>query len=213
MKIRLITGISLLVIITVALLYVFIFSDKPDKTHNSANCYCLSEDEKSLLQDGDIILRKGYGFVSNQIIETLKDSLNISHCGIIVQIDSCWSVVHSTPGYFSIPFKDDGVIITSLSKFMESSYPNSIIITRLKRDHLSQIAEKALNYAERKVPFDYDFNYNDTTSLYCSELILRILEDKFALTPEALGVKKDPPPFSTFTNSDFFKTIIKHHRI
>lgn len=210
MKIRLITGISLLVII-VALLYVFIVSDKLKKvTYNNAN-YCLSEDERDSLQDGDIILRKGYGFVSNQIVETLKDTLDVSHCGIIVQTDSCWSVIHSTPGYFSIPFKDDGVIITSLSKFIENSYPSSVIITRLKRDHLDQIAEKALNYAERKVPFDYDFNYNDTSSLYCSELILRILEDQFDLSPEILGIEKDPPPFSIFTAPDFFEIIIKNH--
>ena len=209
MKIRLITGISLLLII-VALLYVFILSDKLEKTRNNANYY-LSENEKSLLQDGDIILRRGYGFVSNQIVETLKDTLDISHCGIIVQIDSRWSVIHSTPGYFSIPFKDDGVIITTLSEFTGNAHPNSLIITRLKKDSLNQIAQKALNYAERKVSFDYDFNYNDTTSLYCSELILRILEDKFALTPEILGVKKNPPPFSTFTNPDFFKIIVKHH--
>jgi len=206
-KIRLITGISALIII-LALLYVFILSDKLEKAYNSAG-YCLTENEKNLLQDGDIILRKGYGLVSKRIVDTLKDSLDISHCGIIVQIDSCWSVVHSIPGRFSFS-KDDGVIITPLSEFMEDSYPNSVIITRLKRDSLNQIAQKALNYAERKVPFDYDFNYNDTTSLYCSELILRILEDKFALTPEILGVKKNPPPFSIFTNPDFFKIIIKH---
>jgi uncharacterized protein YycO len=209
-KIRLITGISLFVVI-VALLYVFILSDKIDKTYNSAN-YCLSENEKSLLQDGDIILRRGYGLVSSRIIETLKDTLDVSHCGIIVQIDSCWSVIHSIPGYFSIPPKDDGVIITSLSEFIENAYPNSIIVTRLKRDNLNQIAQKALNYAERRIPFDYDFNYNDTTSLYCSELILRILEDKFALTPEILRIKNNPPLFSVFTDPDFFETIIKGKR-
>ena len=189
-------------------MYVFIFSEKLEKAAYNNAGYYLSENEKSLLQDGDIILRKGYGFVSDQIIETLKDTLGVSHCGIIVQIDSCWSVIHSTPGYFSIPFKDDGVTITSLSEFTENAHPNSIIITRLKRDNQNQIARKALNYAERKVPFDYDFNYSDTTSIYCSELILHILEDKFFLTPHILGVKKNPPPFSIFTNPDFFEIII-----
>jgi len=209
LKIRLITGISLLIIIIVALLYVFILSDKLEKAYNNADYY-LSENEESLLQDGDIILRRGYGLVSKRIVETLKDTLNVSHCGIIVQTDSCWSVVHSIPGRFSFS-KEDGVIITPLSEFMEESYPNSVIITRLKRDSLSRIAQKALSYAERKVPFDYDFNYNDTTSLYCSELILHILEDKFALTPEVLGVKTNLPSFSIFTNPDFFEIIIKHH--
>ena len=208
MKIRLITGISLLIVI-VALLYVFIISDKLEKAYNNANYY-LSENEKKLLQDGDIILRRGYGFVSARIIDMLKDTLVVSHCGIIVKINTCWSVIHSIPGHFSPFSKDDGVIITSLSGFMEEAHPNSVIITRLKRDNLNQIAQKALSYANRKVAFDYDFNYNDTTSLYCSELILRILEDKFALTPETLGVKEIPPPFSIFTNPDFFETIIKH---
>ena len=206
MKIRIITGISFLIVI-VALLYVFILSDKLEKAYNNANCY-LNENEKSLLQDGDIILRKGYGFVSHRIVETLKDTLDVSHCGIIVRIDSCWSVVHSVPGRLSPFSKEDGVIVTGLSEFMEDSYPNSIIITRLKRDSLNRIAQKALNYAAQKVPFDYDFNYSDTTSLYCSELILRILENKFALNPEILGAKKNPPPFSVFTNPEFFKVIL-----
>ena len=208
MKIRLIAGISFIIII-VALLYVFILSDKLEKAYNNAN-YCLNENEKSLLHDGDIILRKGYGLVSRRIVETLKDTLDISHCGIIVQIDSCWSVVHSIPGRLSPFSKDDGVIISTLSEFMEDALPNSVIITRLKRDSLFQIASKALDYAERKIPFDYDFNYNDTTSLYCSELILHILEDKFALSPDTLGVKKNPPPFSIFTALDFFETIIRY---
>ena len=208
MKIRLITGISLLVII-IALLYVFILSDKLEKAYNNANYY-LSENEINLLHGGDIILRRGYGFVSSRIVETLKDTLDVSHCGIIVQTDSCWSVVHSIPGRFSLFPKKDGVIISTLSEFVEDSYHNSIIITRLKKDNLHRITPKALSYAEREVPFDYDFNYNDTTTLYCSELILRILEDEFALTPEMLGVKNTLPQFSIFTNTDYFKTIIKH---
>ena len=209
MKIRLITGISLLIVI-LALLYVFILSDKLEKAYSNAS-YCLSESEKSLLQDGDIILRRGYGLVSRRIVETLKDSLNISHCGIIIQIDSCWSVVHSIPGHLSPFSEEDGIVVSTLSEFMEEARPNSVIITRLKRDNLNQIAQKALSYAERKVPFDYDFNYNDTTSLYCSELILRILEDKFTITPKTLEIKSTPPPFSIFTNPDFFETIITHH--
>ncbi len=208
MKVRSITGISFLIII-IALLYVFIVSDKLEKACNNVN-YCLNKNEISCLQDGDIILRKGYGFVSNRIIETLNDTLDISHCGVIVKIDSGWSVVHAIPGRFSPFSKDDGVIITTLSSFMEEAYPNSIIITRLKRDTLEQVAQKALSYAKRKAPFDYDFNLNDTTSLYCSELILHILEEKYALNPETLGVKENLPPFSIFLNSNFFKIIVKH---
>lgn len=208
MKVRLIIGISLLIVIF-ALLYVFILSDKLEKAYDNAS-YHLSEEEKSLLQDGDIILRRGYGFISARIVETLKDTLNISHCGIIVKVDSVWSVVHSIPGNFSLS-KDDGVKVTSLSDFIDDAYDNSIIITRLKRNNANQIAQKALTYAARKVPFDYDFNDNDTTSLYCSELIFLILKNKFFLTPETLGAKKNPPPFSVFTNPDFFETIIKHH--
>ena len=207
MKIPSITGISFFIVVIV-LLYVFIISDSLKKTYNSLDYY-LSENEKSLLQDGDIVMRRGYGFISEWIIKSLKDTLEISHCGIIVKIDSCWSVVHSIPGRFFLSTKDDGVVLTSLDEFMEDAYPNSVIITRLKRDSLKQIAQKALNYAERKVPFDYDFNDNDTASLYCSKLILRILEDNFAITPEMLGVKKSPPPFSIFTNPCFFEKIIQ----
>ena len=210
MKIRIIVFSSFFIIVF-ALLYVFVISDWLEKTYSNAN-YCLSEEEKELLQSGDIILRKGYGFVSNRIIESLNDSLDISHCGIIVKTDTAWIVVHAIPGKYSIFSKQDGVIVSSLSKFVEDAQPNSIIVTRLKREYLQPMERKALFYAEQKTPFDYNFDLNDSTSLYCSELILRILADEYEITSTMLDIKeKDtPPPFSVFLNPGLFEIIIGH---
>jgi len=58
--------------------------------------YTLSKDELSLLKEGDIILRHGYGFVSDMIVETMNDSIGVSHCAILTtDTNKNWMIIHS----------------------------------------------------------------------------------------------------------------------
>lgn len=55
----------------------------------------LLDTDVSLLHDGDIILRKGSGMISDFIAASMKDLLPYSHCGILVKENNEWKVIHS----------------------------------------------------------------------------------------------------------------------
>lgn len=77
----------LAIVLFVALLAILcVVEDKviPKSSHKSDK---LSSAEVAMLCNGDIILRKGFGFVSNKIVEILDETYSLSHCGIVVLDD------------------------------------------------------------------------------------------------------------------------------
>ncbi len=129
------------------------------------------------LEEGDFILRRGYGFFSDYISKNLNRSpYEVTHAGIVVKLDQKFFVVHALSSDVS---DIDGVQINTLEDFLKTSYPDKMIVTRVKNQTVelrSQIAQKALHYLELKIPFDHFGNYEDGDALYCTELIWRILE-------------------------------------
>jgi len=61
---------------------------------------------------------------------------------------------------------------------LKYSQPNKIVITRFKSPSTntnSQIASLAKYHLNKKIPFDHFGDFEDSTSMYCTELILHIL--------------------------------------
>ena len=56
--------------------------------------YFLSQEDKVLIQEGDIILRMGEGWLSQFICKHLHDTIRVSHCGILVKSEADWEVIH-----------------------------------------------------------------------------------------------------------------------
>ena len=79
----------------------------------------LSEDEITLIQDGDIILRHGNGLVSDLIVKSLHEEFDISHCAIITKKNNDFVVIHSVSQSLS---DYDGVQSQSLKSFVKSSH-------------------------------------------------------------------------------------------
>ena len=126
---------------------------------------------KERLQNGDIILRYGYGYISDGIIRHLNEKYAVSHCGIIQIQNNGIFVIHSDSNSDE---KTEGTQITGLDKFTNQSHPNSIIIVRLKKiDSTAQnkIIDTALKYVSEHTPFDYFFNGDDDKELFCTELV------------------------------------------
>src|ERR1035437_174519 len=84
--------------------------------------YTISKKEISLLHDGDIILRHGYGFVSDMIVRTLNDSSGLSHCAILTKYKGHWIVIQSISSTVS---DIDGVQWQDLRTFVKQSKRNS----------------------------------------------------------------------------------------
>ena len=133
--------------------------------------YTLSTKQKALLQNGDIILRHGYGMVSDYIVKLFNEPIALSHCGMIEKHGDTLRVIHSTS---SEEHMQDGVNLTDLDQFTKASHHHSIMVVRYK-DLTPEQAEKittyARQYAKKQIDFDYRFNTKDTSEVFCTELV------------------------------------------
>jgi len=169
-----------------------------DTIHNTTD-YFYSTDS---IRNGDIILRKSYGLVSEIIAIQLHDSIDISHCGIIVRDASHrFKVIHSLSKKVS---KADGVQECLLDEFMSDSQLQSVKVLRFKNDHDNRLALGAVSCLKRKIPFDESFNSLDTNYLYCSELPIHIIRTSYGIDVSNGAAK---PKFSIFLNPVYFREI------
>lgn len=136
----------------------------------------ISSTEIAKIQEGDFILRRGFGYFSNMIATRLNQApFDVTHAGILIIDNGKWAVIHSLSSDVS---KIDGIQIQYLDEFLKYSQPNKIVITRFKSPNTStnfQIAALAKYHLKKNIPFDNLGDYEDSTSMYCTELILHIL--------------------------------------
>lgn len=160
------------------------------------------------LKGGEIILRKGKGYLSTLIVTLLGEELNYSHAGIIIKDTTGVYIIHSLSDDVS---DIDGVQICSLNDFLFDIADSSLCIVQPNIDSsgLIEIQEKAKEYLSLKTPFDHHFNMESKDKLHCIELIHDILLE--ALNKELLPITKrggiDVVKFSNFFNTTSFNTI------
>lgn len=168
--------------------------------------------EYSILEPGDFILRKGRGMVSDYIVGVLNEEIPVSHCGILVESDGEWNVVHA----ISKDGPDNsGVIEESLLTFIRESLEGTLVIVRLKaeEDLRLSISEQARELATLNIPFDYSFNIEDNERMYCTEVV-------WSITTKVLGtdlfderVKPGEVEILRFTNffdEQKFEMVLNH---
>lgn len=204
-----------LVFIAAFALFLLTYDLRSEQKQQHEN-YDLTEDEYAMLKDGDIILRHGYGLVSDGIANTLNEEFHVSHCAILVQSDTAihgFRVIHSVSQSLS-PY--DGVQEQSFPRFIRDSQRNSIMVVRFKLADDSTrhiISDAALSYLERQVPFDHAFDISDTNKLYCSELPWIIIKNKFGVDifKDKYNKDKDHMKFSNFWNPEYFEVVFNHN--
>lgn len=167
----------------------------------------LTESEKEQLCDGDVILRRGSGFVSGFIVSSFGETYPISHCGIVCREGDSIYVIHSISKELA---ETSGVQSCSIDDFVGIALPNSVIVTRLKYGNNHLIADEACKYLEKKVGFDYGFNSKDSSELFCSELIRDAIRNVYHI-----NLFKDDSHanvgFKSFYDTAYFYVIINHH--
>ena len=180
--------------------------------------YYLSQEEIKQLKEGDIILRHGFGFVSNTIVKALGEDLPVSHVGMIVKNEKGeFAVIHSVSQTLS---DHNGVQIQDLQNFVRDSQDSSIVIVRYKNTSEKKDFDQrkhAFRYLQKQIPFDYQFDLEDSTAFYCSELIVRILSDTYDFDAgkqifSAYQKLDERLRLDVFRNPDFFVEIINHHQ-
>lgn len=190
--------------------FVFFYQQKSNKDELK-NDYRLTIEEKNLLQEGDIILRHGFGIISDAIVKYVKSDYDVSHCGIIVT-DSLGKlfVIHTVSNTLA---DIDGMQKDALNVFVKGSHKNSIIVTRYnyENDTLSKkIAERANYYLSQQIPFDHRFDCEDTTAFFCTEFIRMVF--KTAIGVDLYDAEKEAGcmDFSPLLNPKKFRVVLRH---
>ena len=198
------------VTILVAVLYYLIFLDSENK---KSVYYDLSPSELSIIQEGDILLRQGYGFFSRSIVKYQQAKYPVTHCAMFVKQKGKPGVIHSLSSSFS---DFDGVQIQPLQRFINESMPKTLMVVRFNgtQEDIHSLVQKTRAYLAKKIPFDHEFNRKDTSKMYCTELFRNIFFETLGkdIFQNQLEVKDtEYYDVTTFLDTNYFTPIINHH--
>lgn len=171
----------------------------------------LNKAESIQLQEGDLLLRKGYGWVSDRIADILDEEYRVTHCALILRKGySEPHVLHSLSNE-----KVNGIFVEPLADYLFESQQGSLVGIRLKSsaEDRAAVVQEAKRLLAKKVPFDMAFDDADTNKLYCAELMGYIFNNiyKKDLLPEkysVLGMKAIR--MRNFFNSTYFEVLFNH---
>ena len=189
------------------------FYQQKYNTAERKSTYRLTEGEKKLLQEGDVIFRHGFGLISDAIVKYAQDIYPISHCGIIVK-DSLGElfVIHTVSNTLT---DVDGMQQDNLKKFIKESHLNSVIVSRYNyTDSLmsTKIAEQAKFYLYQQIPFDHRFDCKDSTAFFCTEFVWKVFNSALNVDLYNLSTSEnaDCMSFSAFLHPARFSIILNH---
>ena len=78
----------------------------------------------------------------------------------------------------------NGVIIQPLNEFLEASNPENILVVRWKNYSStmdSGLLSSVNTYVREKIPFDKEADYDDSSALYCNEMIVKLWMNELGL--------------------------------
>lgn len=126
----------------------------------------------SICRDGDLVFRFGTGFWSPYFRDASLMDKRFSHTGVIVfRYGRPW-VVHSDAHSLTGVGK---VRMERLETFLAEAYDYAFFRLDVPWHTRSEIAAVAVSYLGR--PFDPSFDAEDTSSLYCSELVMHAVNE------------------------------------
>jgi uncharacterized protein YycO len=142
-----------------------------------AICSACKKSKEEILKDadhlhpGDVVFRLGDSSESNAIMVADSEA-DYSHVGIAVCCHGKMKIIHACPSdHFEINV-NNYIRLDSPDAFFDNKVCLQGAVYRCPN---SDIAVKAADVAkelyEKKIPFDFNFDINDTTAMYCTELI------------------------------------------
>lgn len=153
----------------------------------------MTTDDISQLKTGDLIFRKGYGMISQWVSVYLeRGPFDLTHAGIVIVLPSGVFVAHALS---SKQQHIDGVILQPIEQFLQSSYPDKLLIARWTnyRPEMDELLLSSINaYIHHKIPFDKEADYDNSDALYCNEMIVNLWINELGLisSPKSSAEKK-----------------------
>ena len=128
------------------------------------------------LRAGDVVFRRGGSIVSHSVI-ILDAHGQYSHVGIVVDSAGVPMIVHAVPGEPDFDGDVDRVKMESPTSFFDIQRASRGEVCRMD-DSLAaaRAADVARRIYERRTLFDHSYDNNDTTRMYCTELVIHAFE-------------------------------------
>jgi hypothetical protein len=128
------------------------------------------------MAEGDLAFRCGRGVFSRAVTAAGSEGI-YSHIGLLVNDGGTWKVVHAVPRERESAGDFDRVKAEPVETFFRSdrACSGALVHTGLADSaKVGKMKSAALQYARDSVPFDHDFSLEDSTRLYCTELVWRL---------------------------------------
>lgn len=125
----------------------------------------------SAYENGDVVFRLGDSSVSN-VVMVADELSNYSHVGIIFIDSGKPMVIHACPPDVDEMDPDNMVKKESIADFFsEKNALNGALYRYADKTIAEKAAKQAFCYYQDSIPFDYNFDTNDSSALYCTELV------------------------------------------
>lgn len=123
------------------------------------------------LKAGDIVLRCGSGMTS-RAVQMADGGGCYSHVGIVVDTAGTLMIVHAVPHEHEDPKDEETVKMDTPEIFFSSMRTsNGRIMSYSDSTMARAAAQVAMGIYRKAIIFDHDYDINDTTRMYCSELV------------------------------------------
>ena len=170
--------------------------------------------ELAQLRNGDIVLRAGYGMVSEHILDILQEPIPLTHCAVFYRTPQGDSIISSESRSLQAI---DGVQQESLALFMRDAQPHTLMAVRPHGTpaQAQKLVACAKYYAARHIAFDYSFNMQDSTTFYCAELLQHTLQHTYnkPILTETVGATKPVLTLKQFYDPQKFSLIFGHYAL
>lgn len=147
--------------------------------------------------DGDLAFRRGAGLLS-RVVVTADQGGMYSHVGILKRRGNEWYVIHAVPDEPDFEGDADRVKVEPANRFFGPDRAVCGAVMRFKGD--SSIARRAAQAAwhigSQKLRFDHHYNLEDTTEMYCTELVNHVYRKAGTDLSEGRISYIDVPAFS-----------------
>ena len=128
------------------------------------------------LRNGDLLFRNGCGYESHVV--TNISAGDYSHVGIAYRTAEGWQVIHAVPGEAE-EGEPEVLKCESIAEFYRCDRAKAGACARVHcTDSMADVAARhAMRLVERRVEFDNDYNLEDSSQLYCTELVRLVYAD------------------------------------
>lgn len=121
---------------------------------------------------GDMVLRLGGDITSEMLRQMNQTDKRYSHCGIVsIEHDTIF-VYHAIGGEFN---PDQKIKREPLFSFAHPTDNKAVAIYRSRTGSGQPIADTAIAYYRRELPFDMKFDYSTEDRFYCAEYVAKTL--------------------------------------